>query len=146
MRDMHEASFKNDASTPIQTQKDDVSMYSGSFCLASLRRYWSKLRNLVASEVLLFYETAATFYFPQRLWIAFSVTNVGLLAFLVAYHFALKAFCQLLDSFRLQMIEFLSQSNSLIAAAPALLEVMTRTSVPESLRGAHFSTSLLRSK
>jgi hypothetical protein len=77
------------------------------------------------------------FYYPQRLWIAFGVTNVGLVFLLIGYYFLLGRFRDFLNSFRMQVSEVLSQSNSFVAAAPGFLEQMTKFSVPESLKSTY---------
>ena len=74
------------------------------------------------------------FYFPQRLWIAFVLSNVALVFLLVMYHFGLNILCEALHDFRLQVMDILAQSNSFVVAAPVFLEQMTKFSVPESLR------------
>jgi hypothetical protein len=130
MLDMSESHREDSAHAPFHSHEDDVKRRNTNLLLIRLSRMWSKIGNSILPL------GDSHFYFPQRLWIAFSVTNVGLVFFLVLYHFALNAFCGLLDSFRQQMTDLSSQSDSLIAAAPAFLEQMIKFSVPDGLRSA----------
>jgi hypothetical protein len=130
MMDMAESIREDSEHAPFHSRDDDIRNRRANLILACLSRFWLKIGKSFHPR------GDPHFYFPQRLWIAFSVTNVGLMFFMLAYHFALKAICVHLNSFRLQMTDLLSQSDSLIAAAPAFLEQMTKFSVPDSLRSA----------
>jgi hypothetical protein len=83
------------------------------------------------------FEGREHFYYPQRLWIAFSVSIVGLIFVLVVYYFGLRTLCEILDEIRLDIMNFLAQSNSIVTAAPAFLEQMTKSNLPENLRSAN---------
>ena len=53
------------------------------------------------------FERSRHFYFPQRLWIAFSVSNVGIVFILAVYMFGVKAACSALIVFRIQIMTLL---------------------------------------
>ena len=70
------------------------------------------------------FERSRHFYFPQRLWIAFSVSNVGIVFILAVYMFGVKAACIALAAFRIQIMTLLALINGFVGAAPAYLELM----------------------
>ena len=70
------------------------------------------------------FERSRHFYFPQRLWIAFSVSNVGIVFSLAAYMYGVKAACSALTAFRIQIMSVLALINGFVGAAPAYLELM----------------------
>ena len=80
------------------------------------------------------FEGREHFYYPQRLWIALSVSIVGLIFVLVVYYFGLRTLCEFADELRLEILNFLAQSNSIVTAAPAFLEQMTKFNLPENLK------------
>ena len=105
-----------------------------SFLATKLEQFRIKTFGLgKAHELHEVFQGNKHFYFPQRLWIAFVLSNVALVFLLVMYHFVLEVFVGVLHDFRLQIMDILAQSNSLVSAAPVFLEQMTKTSVPESL-------------
>ena len=107
---------------------------SFSFLATKLEQFRIKTFGLgKAHELHEVFQGNKHFYFPQRLWIAFVLSNVALVFLLVMYHFVLEVFVGVLHDFRLQIMDILAQSNSLVSAAPVFLEQMTKTSVPESL-------------
>jgi len=70
------------------------------------------------------FERSRHFYFPQRLWIAFSVTNVGIIFFFAAYMYFIRFLCVALTSLRISFMNVLAQFNGFIAAAPTYLKLM----------------------
>ena len=105
-----------------------------SFLATKLEQFRIKILGLGKDHALHeVFEGNKHFYFPQRLWIAFVLSNVALVFLLVMYHFGLEVLVGVLLDFRLQIMDILAQSNSLVSAAPVFLEQMTKTSVPESL-------------
>jgi hypothetical protein len=90
--------------------------------------------------------TERTWYFsyPQRLWIALSLTIVGVVSFLPVYIFFISKFCEALVSYRMQVSNILARIQSFVAAAPMFLELMT--SNIEGLTGPlHLHTALVLS-
>jgi hypothetical protein len=71
--------------------------------------------------------TERTWYFnyPQRLWIALSLTIVGIVSFFPVYIFFISKFCEALISYRMQVSNILARIQSFVAAAPMFLELMT---------------------
>jgi hypothetical protein len=53
---------------------------------------------------------------------------------LVVYYFGLRTLCEFADELRLEILNFLAQSNSIVTAAPAFLEQMTKFNLPENLK------------
>ena len=106
-----------------------------SVLLTKLEQFRVKIFGLGEAQSLhKAFEGNKHFYYPQRLWIAFVLSNVALVFLLVMYHFGLNILCEALHDFRLQVMDILAQSNSFVVAAPVFLEQMTKFSVPESLR------------
>ncbi len=70
------------------------------------------------------FERSRHFYFPQRLWIAFSVANVGIVFFFAVYMFGIKALCVKFSSYRMDIMKLFAQINGFIGAAPTYLQVM----------------------
>ena len=65
------------------------------------------------------------FHYPQRLWIALSLTIVGIISFFPFYMFFVSKFCEALISYRMQASNILVRIQSFVAAAPMFLELMT---------------------
>jgi len=70
------------------------------------------------------FERTRHFYYPQRLWIAFSVANVGIVFFFAVYMFGIKALCVTFSSYRMNIMKLVAQINGFIGAAPTYLQVM----------------------
>jgi len=70
------------------------------------------------------FERTRHFYYPQRLLIACSVSNVGIVFVFAVYMFGIKALCVALTSLRIQFMNLLAQINGFIGAAPSYLQLM----------------------
>jgi hypothetical protein len=70
-------------------------------------------------------EKMCYFNYPQRLWIAFSVTSVGIVFFLAAYMYFITIFCEAMISYRMQISNVLSQIKSFVGAASMYLQLIT---------------------
>jgi hypothetical protein len=128
--EMNEASRKVDEDPKLQGRARCF-----SFLLTKLEQFRVKIFGLGEVHSLhKAFEGNKHFYYPQRLWIAFALSNVALVFLLVIYYFGLNVLCEALHDFRLQIMDILAQSNSFVVAAPVFLEQMTKFSVPESLR------------
>ena len=81
-------------------------------------------------------ERTCYFNFPQRLWIAFSVTVVGIVSFFAVYMYFTTMFCEALISYRMQISNVLSRIKSFVGAASVYLELVTSNiGYIEGLRG-----------
>jgi hypothetical protein len=132
-------SFKSNAVAPETTEVTGKHASTPNLLdirLEQLRFKRSQLGDAHSLHVL--FEGREHFYYPQRLWIAFSVSIVGLVFVLVVYYFGLRQLSEFLDELRLDIMNFLAQSNSIVTAAPAFLEQMTKFNLPESLRSTTF--------
>jgi hypothetical protein len=84
-----------------------------------------KLRRLGKSRSLHeIFERSRHFYYPQRLWIAFSVANVGMVFLFAVYMYGVKALCLVLSSLRISIMNLLAQINGFIGAAPTYIQLM----------------------
>jgi hypothetical protein len=72
-----------------------------------------------------FLEKMCYFNYPQRLWIAFSVTAVGIVFFFAAYMYFINMFCETMISYRMQISNVLSRIKSFVGAASMYLQLIT---------------------
>jgi hypothetical protein len=72
------------------------------------------------------FETTRHFYYPQRLWIAFSVANVGAVFMFAVYIRGFRYVCIELTSFRIQFMSLLAKIGGFLGAAPQYLDLMMR--------------------
>ena len=71
------------------------------------------------------FERDRHFYYPQRLWIAFSLTLVGTVFFFALFMFSISEFCKVLISLRIQILNIIAQIDGFIGAAPTYLQLMS---------------------
>ncbi len=81
------------------------------------------------------FESNRHFYYPQRLWIALSLSTVGIVFFCAVYMYFTSVFIQLLISFRVQSTNILARVNGFLGSAPSYLRLMSSTLIPD-LTGA----------
>jgi hypothetical protein len=62
-------------------------------------------------------EKTRVFYYPQRLWIAFSLTIVGIISVFSVYVYLISNLCETLIFYRLQVAEVLSRIQGVIGAS-----------------------------
>ena len=85
------------------------------------------------------FERPRHFYFPQRLWIAFSVSNVATVFFFALYMFGINALCAALTSYRIQFLNILAQLKGFVSAAPTYLKLMSdKAGLLQDVTGAWF--------
>ena len=72
------------------------------------------------------FETTRHFYYPQRLWIAFSVANVGAVFMYAVYMHGTRYVCIELTSFRIQLMSLLAKIGGFLGAAPQYLDLMMK--------------------
>jgi hypothetical protein len=75
------------------------------------------------------FERDRHFYYPQRLWIAFSLSLVGTVFFFALFMFSISEFCKVLVSWRIQILNIIAQIDGFIGAAPTYLQLMSSSLV-----------------
>jgi hypothetical protein len=118
-----EKGLQNSANLPKHRQQPnavDVAMMKFEQLRFRLARL-GKSRSL--HEV---FETTRHFYYPQRLWIAFSVANVGAVFMFAVYMHGIRYVCIELTSFRIQLMSLLAKIGGFLGAAPQYLDLMMK--------------------